>query len=155
MDQNTLTGVITALLQQAGRAVERGAELAPQALEAAGRYLQFLAIAQIMIGLFFAVLTAVAIYCFKKGFDMQIAAQSKYRQPEEESTDDYYTRKSKKESEEIKALITIVVSCIAATVFALASVLHVAEPRTWASALDHRAALVGYALDAAKSNNRR
>lgn len=154
MEQAQLSNVIATLLQQAGRAVERGAELAPQALEAAGKYLQFLAIAEIFVGLMLASCAFIAMIFFKKGFDLHNKAREDYYKTKD-SEENPNSRRSKRETDEFRAFLTIMISGFAGLFLAIGSIIVLSNASTWASAFDHRAALVGYTLEMAKPQNRR
>lgn len=130
MTGQTLEQVVAALLQQAGRAVERGAELAPDALALAGTYLQTKAVIDLMTAGVVSVMCGLSLIGLHAIFK-KIAAAA-----ERDQEEGYY--------------VLLVPVGLAAIVFFFVGLAHVRElmnSSTWVRAVDGRLAVTSYVLD--------
>jgi len=133
MDTQTFERVMVQLLQQAGRAVERGVALAPDAAVFAGQYLQLLAAGQLARSTVFAVICGVAAACF-----LRFSAKS-YKEFREADICD-------EDPSLIAMLISGIIGFVAA-IITLASIYDSLNPRLWASVYSPEYALATHLLN--------
>ena len=130
MTGQTLEQVVAALLQQAGRAVERGAELAPDALALAGTYLQTKAIIDLMTA------GAVSVMCGLSLIGLHVIFKKIAEAWSRDRDDGYF--------------VLLVPVGGAAILFFFVGLVHIKQltnSSTWVRAVDGRLAVTSYVVD--------